>query len=64
MGRYLRQFAATFRKGDMVLLLICLLTTAFGCLVISSAANVVGSLRYVTAYSSTPMRAPTICSVT
>ena len=32
----------------MVLLLICLVTTAFGCLVIASAANVVGSLRYVT----------------
>ena len=48
MGRYLRQFAANFRKGDMVLLLICLVTTAFGCLVIASAANVVGSLRYVT----------------
>ena len=47
MGRYLRQFAATFRKGDMVLLLICLLTTAFGCLIIASATNTSDSLRYV-----------------
>ena len=47
MGRYLRQFAANFRKGDMVLLMICMITTAFGCLVISSAAST-DSVRYVT----------------
>ena len=46
MGRYIRQFFANFRKGDMVLLMICLITTAFGCLVISSAAST-DSVRYV-----------------
>ena len=40
-------FRDAFRKGDMVLLLLCLVTTAFGCLVISSATNYMGSLRYV-----------------
>ena len=40
----LRQF---FRKGDMVLLLLCLVTNAFGCLIIASATNAEGSLRYV-----------------
>ena len=47
MGRYIRQFFANFRKGDMVLLMICMIATAFGCLVISSAAGT-DSVRYVT----------------
>ncbi len=39
-----------FRKGDMVLLLLCLATSAFGCLVIASATNAEkfgGSTRYI-----------------
>ena len=47
MGRYLQQFREAFRKGDMVLLLLCLITTAFGCLIIASATNYMGSLRLV-----------------
>ena len=37
----------SFRKGDMVLLLLCLILTAFGCLMIASARNAVGFTRYV-----------------
>lgn len=36
-----------FRKGDMVLLLLLLLTSAFGCLIISSATAYTGSSRYL-----------------
>ena len=35
------------RKGDIILLLMCMLLTAFGCLMISSATQVYGSGRYV-----------------
>ena len=37
----------SFRKGDMVLLLLCLILTAFGCLMIASTKNAVGFTRYV-----------------
>ena len=47
MGDYLREFKNFFRKGDMVLLLLCLVTNAFGCLIIASATNAEGTLRYV-----------------
>ena len=47
MGRYVRSLYNALRKGDLVLLLLCVVTTAFGCLVISSAANTMGALRYV-----------------
>ena len=33
------EFKSFFRKGDMVLLVLCLATSAFGCLVIASATN-------------------------
>ncbi len=39
-----------FRTGDMVLLMICLATSAFGCLVVASATNAAkfgGSMRYM-----------------
>ena len=36
-----------FRKGDMVLLVMCLSISAFGCLVIASTNNYRGFLRYV-----------------
>lgn len=42
-----QEFRDFFRKGDMVLLFLCLFTTAFGCLVISSATNDMGSARYI-----------------
>ncbi len=49
MRRYLLQFRDAFRKGDMVLLLLCLVTTAFGCLMIASATNAsaTGFVRYL-----------------
>lgn len=45
-----REFRSFFRKGDMVLLVLCLVTSAFGCLVISSATSAAkfgGSMRYI-----------------
>lgn len=47
MGRYLQQFKEAVRKGDWVLLLLCLIVTAFGCLVIASTTNYIGSVRHV-----------------
>ena len=47
MKRYLRQFRESARKGDWVLLLLCLICTAFGCLVIASATNARGAFQYV-----------------
>ena len=47
MGRYFKRLGESFRKGDMLLLLLCLVTTAFGCLVIASATNYTGSMRQV-----------------
>ena len=34
-----QEFKSFFRKGDMVLLVLCLATSAFGCLVVASATN-------------------------
>ena len=36
-----------FLKGDMILLLLCVVTNVFGCLVIASATNNINSYRYV-----------------
>ena len=47
MGRYIKRLGESFRKGDMLLLLLCLMTTAFGCLIIASATNYTGSMRQV-----------------
>ena len=47
MGRLFSYIKDTVRKADLVLLLLCLVATAFGCLVISSATNAEGSIRYV-----------------
>ena len=43
----LKLFRDAFRKGDMILLLMCLMTTAFGCLMITSTTQVFGSIRYL-----------------
>ena len=48
--RYIANFIRNFfKKADLLLLLLCLVTTAFGCLVIASATNVSNSgfTRYV-----------------
>ena len=48
MRQFLQEFRNFFRKGDMVLLSICLAISAFGLLIIASATNAVGSIRYLT----------------
>ena len=47
MRQFFSEFKNFFRKGDMVLLLLCMMTTAFGCLMISSATAHMGAVRYV-----------------
>jgi len=47
MDNFFQELRQFFRKGDMVLLLLCLVTNAFGCLIIASATNAEGTLRYV-----------------
>lgn len=47
MRRFFQELADFFRKGDMVLLLLCLITTAFGCVIISSTTAYTGTIRYV-----------------
>jgi rod shape determining protein RodA len=39
MRRYMQRFTEAFRKGDLILLLLCVVTTAFGCLMIASTTN-------------------------
>ena len=43
--RILRNFG---KKGDLLLLFLCLLATGFGCVVISSATHYLGSSRFLT----------------
>ena len=47
MRQFILELKSFWRKGDLVLLLLCVLTSAFGCLMIASAKNYAGSLRYV-----------------
>ena len=49
MRRYIGKLFEAFRKGDMILLLLCVVTTIFGCLMITSAtsANAAGPMRYL-----------------
>ena len=47
-----RWFWDNLRKGDNVLLLLCVITSAFGCLCIASATNERGFVRYVTIQSA------------
>ena len=47
MGRYLRKFGEAFRRGDLVLLFMCLALNIFGILMIVSTTYQVGPLRYV-----------------
>ena len=48
MRRYLFELKNFFRKGDLVLLFLCLITSTFGCIIISSATNAVGFSRFLT----------------
>lgn len=47
MRRYFRKFGEAFRKGDLVLLFMCLALNAFGMLMIASTTNQVGPVRYL-----------------
>ena len=47
MRRVLQKIWTVFRKGDLILLLLCLVTSAFGCLCIASATNHRGFAHYV-----------------
>ena len=47
MRRFIQELLDFFKKGDMVLLALCLLTTAFGCVEIASATAWTGSLKSV-----------------
>lgn len=45
MGRIVSHIWNRFRKGDMILLLLCLIATAFGCLILSSTTAYMGQIR-------------------
>ena len=47
MNRYLQQLRQAIRKGDWILLLLCVITTAYGCLIIASATSYLESYRYI-----------------
>lgn len=47
MRQFLANLKSFFRKGDMVLLILCLVTSAFGCLMIASATNYRDTMSYV-----------------
>ncbi len=47
MRSFFTELRDFFRKGDMILLLLCVLASAFGCLMISSATAYTGSARYL-----------------
>lgn len=47
MRKFFTNLRNFFRRGDMVLLLLCLVTSAFGCLMIASTTNHTGTLGYV-----------------
>ena len=47
MGKLYEYIKESIRKADLVLLLLCVVATAFGCLAIASTTNAEGSIRYV-----------------
>jgi len=47
MRQYIQQLKESIRKGDWVLLLLCVITTAFGVLPIASSTNYLDSYRYI-----------------
>ena len=47
LRRLIRNIWNVFRKGDLVLLLLCVMTSAFGCLAIASATNHSDPMRYL-----------------
>ena len=47
MGRYFRRIQEAFRKGDLILLLICVVINVFGILMIASTTNHMGNTRFI-----------------
>ena len=47
MNRIFRRIGEAFRKGDLVLLVMCLVLNTFGILMVASTTNQIGPLRYV-----------------
>lgn len=47
MKRYWKQLKESIRKGDWILLLLCIVTSGFGCLMVASATSYLDSLRYI-----------------
>ncbi len=47
LRRFYTELRDLFRRGDMVLLILCLVTSAFGCLIIASTTHWTDSLRFV-----------------
>ncbi len=47
MRRFFAELKDLFRRGDMVLLILCVLTSSLGCLVVASTTNHTGSPRAV-----------------
>lgn len=47
MHQYFQQLRTAIRKGDWILLLLCIITTSFGCLMIASTTNYIESYRYI-----------------
>jgi cell division protein FtsW (lipid II flippase) len=47
MRQYFHELKNFFRKGDMVLLLLMLAATTFGVVMIASAKNYAGNLRFI-----------------
>lgn len=47
MRRYMEQLREALRKGDWILLLLCVITSAFGVLQIASATNYLDAYRYI-----------------
>lgn len=47
MSDFFQELKDFFRKGDMILLLLCLVVTGFGCLVMASATSYMNSTRFL-----------------
>ena len=47
MRKYFREFLDFFKKGDMILLALCLVTTVFGIVIVSSATAHMNATRFV-----------------
>ena len=52
MGRYFQRIGDAFRKGDLVLLIMCLALNAFGILMVASTTNQMGPVRYLVVQSA------------